>query len=246
MRNIYIVISLFCLPAFSALAQVNTIPQTVADSSQVRNFNGGPGMPPMTVGQQVAQLDYNMSKAVLGLTDKQTNKIHKLDKKFIKTLNKDNEDGNRPSGQMGGSPMAGGMGGGMRGGMGGGMMGGGPGGMGGGMMDGGPGGMGGSMGGNSMDGGSLGSNAPQQGSAPKGMPAKGAKVQDGSQMLADSVDFEAIEKFRTAKEAYEKSLRKILTPEQFGQYKAFDKAHNSSPNFIQRQHPNILKESHDQ
>jgi hypothetical protein len=126
MRNIYIVISLFCLPAFSALAQVNTIPQTVADSSQVRNFNGGPGMPPMTVGQQVAQLDYNMSKAVLGLTDKQTNKIHKLDKKFIKTLNKDNEDGNRPSGQMGGGPMAGGMGGGMRGGMGGGMMGGGP------------------------------------------------------------------------------------------------------------------------
>ena len=246
MRNIYIVISLFCLPAFSALAQVNTIPQTVADSWQVRNFNGGPGMPPMTVGQQVAQLDYNMSKAVLGLTDKQTNKIHKLDKKFIKTLNKDNEDGNRPSGQMGGSPMAGGMGGGMRGGMGGGMMGGGPGGMGGGMMDGGPGGMGGSMGGNSMDGGSLGSNAPQQGSAPKGMPAKGAKVQDGSQMLADSVDFEAIEKFRTAKEAYEKSLRKILTPEKFGQYKDFDKAHKSNSGLIQKQYPNILKESHDQ
>ena len=207
-------------------------------------------MPPMTTNQQVAQLDFNMSKAVSGLTEKQIKKIHKLDKKFIKSLNKDNEDGNRPSGQMGGGPMAGGMGGGMRGGMGGGMMGGGPGGMGGGMMGGGPGGMGGSMGGGGNvggpDGGTVGNNAPQQGSAPKGMPAKGAKVQDGSQMLADSVDFEAIEKFRTAKEAYEKSLRKILTPEQFGQYKAFDKAHKSNSGLIQKQYPNILKESHDQ
>jgi hypothetical protein len=85
------------------------------------------------------------------------------------------------------------------------------------------------MGGNSMDGGSMGSNAPQTGGpAPKGMPEKRSESARWQPMLADSVDFEAIEKFRTAKEAYEKSLRKILTRNNSANTKPSTKPYNSS------------------
>jgi len=77
-----------CLKGGSAFAQMGNFgPQDGPD----------PGNSKIAQTRQFSKMDYDLSKAITNLSNRQMRRIHRLDKKYIRNINKEDDNGSKQS-----------------------------------------------------------------------------------------------------------------------------------------------------